>query len=415
MSKKIPDVFQTKNGRLTTDFSRGGRHEAVTEELIRMVEHNPELRMLLEKAIADAAAFNPDRNYNPVYDLPSYYDFIDRCSRCMPWEIVPNGDYDSLYWHIDQGMGCLYFICDRPLPELEDKGYYHNSLLYHEPFRSWFIHLLSEIGMYLNTEESWCEEYYEIVKANPDFHLDDDTYESPDHWKTFNDFFARGLRDPSVRPITSPEDDSLVVSPADAVPQGVWELDEDGKDIAEGETEQQGLRIKTGTLTDVSVLLGDSAYAKAFGNGTMTHTFLDANDYHRYHFPVSGTVLEAFVIPQDDAPGGVITWIPEENRYREFFTEVFGWQSIETRGVVTMRTGSGGLVALVPVGMCQVSSVNFEEKVVPGAEVKKGDPLGRFLFGGSDIVMIFSEDLDFSYDAVTGEKRLMGETYGRIR
>ena len=199
------------------------------------------------------------------------------------------------------------------------------------------------------------------------------------------------------------------------MPQGVWKLDGDGKVIAEGETEQQGLRIKTGTLTYVSVLLGDSAYAKAFGGGTMTHTFLDANDYHRYHFPVSGTVLEAFVIPQDDAPGGVITWIPEENRYREFFTEVFGWQSIETRGVVTLRTGSGGLVALVPVGMCQVSSVNFEAEVVPGAKVKKGDPLGRFLFGGSDIVMIFSEDLDFSYDAVTGEKRLMGEPYGRIR
>ena len=40
----------------------------------------------------------------------------------------------------------------------------------------------------------------------------------------------------------------------------------------------------------------------------MTHTFLDINDYHRYHMPVSGPVREVLLVPQDDAPGGVITW-----------------------------------------------------------------------------------------------------------
>lgn len=54
-----------------------------------------------------------------------------------------------------------------------------------------------------------------------------------------------------------------------------------------------------------------------------------------------------------------ITWDREEGRYKEYFSEVFGWQSIETRGVVIIETDSGGLVAVVPVGMCQVSSVNF--------------------------------------------------------
>lgn len=52
-----------------------------------------------------------------------------------------------------------------------------------------------------------------------------------------------------------------------------------------------------------------------------------------------------------------------------------------------------GLAAIVPVGMCQVSSVGFEADVVPGAQVKKGDPLGYSLFGGSNVVMVFSEDL----------------------
>lgn len=332
----------------TTDRIRTGEHEEITWDLIQIVEHDPVLKALLEKSIAKAHEMNPDPNTNPVSDLESYYAFVDRCYHALPWEIEP-AEYDSLYERIDQGMGCLYFVCDQPLEELEDKGYFHNSLMYHEPFRSWMIRFLSGFGTFLNTEESWSEEYYQIALGNPDFHLDDDTFEDPSNWKTFNEFFARKLRDPSVRPIDAEGDDSVVVSPADAVPQGIWEIDENSK-----------------------------------------------------------------VIAQDDAPGGVITWNAEEQRYREYYSEEFGWQSIETRGVVIVETNGGGLVAIVPVGMCQVSSVNFEDTVTVGAEVKKGDPLGYFLFGGSDIVMVFSEDLQFELTAEPQEHILMGNAYGKI-
>ena len=120
---------------------------------------------------------------------------------------------------------------------------------------------------------------------------------------------------------------------------------------------------------DVSVLLGSSKYADAFANGTMTHTFLYVNDYHIYHVPVSGTIKEVLLIPWDDAPGGVITWDKENGKYIEYYSETFGWQSIETRGVVIIETVSGGLVAVVPVRMCQVASLNFENSIVPGAKV----------------------------------------------
>ena len=146
----------------------------------------------------------------------------------------------------------------------------------------------------------------------------------------------------------------------------------------------------------------------------MTHTFLDINDYHRYHIPVSGTIKEVLMIPQDDAPGGVIAWDEENKCYIENYSGTFGWQSIETRGIVIIETDSGGYVAVIPVGMCQVSSVNFEKSIVPGAKVKKGDPLGYFLFGGSDIVMIFSKDLHFEMTAEKDVHLLMGRRYGDI-
>ncbi|MBQ1439814.1 MAG: phosphatidylserine decarboxylase [Solobacterium sp.] len=205
-----------------------------------------------------------------------------------------------------------------------------------------------------------------------------------------------------------------MVSPADSAPQGYWKIDSDSQVVSADAELPKGIAVKTGTLQDVSVLLEGSAYAHAFENGALTHTFLDINDYHRYHFPVSGTVREVFVIPQDDAPGGVITWDPEACRYKEYGSEQFGWQSIETRGVCVVKLDQGGYAALVPVGMCQVSSVNFEPAVRPGLHVNKGDPMGFFLFGGSDIIMIFSEDLSFELTAQPGNHILMGEALGTI-
>ena len=46
--------------------------------------------------------------------------------------------------------------------------------------------------------------------------------------------------------------------------------------------------------------------------------------------------------------------------------------------------------------------------------INKGDPLGHFLFGGSDIVMIFSEDLHFELTAEKDKHILMGNEYGKI-
>ena len=58
-------------------------------------------------------------------------------------------------------------------------------------------------------------------------------------------------------------------------------------------------------------------------------------------------------------------------------------------------TGKYGLVALIPMGMTQVSSVNFEAIIKPGIIHKKGDMLGNFLFGGSDFVMLFQDKAGF--------------------
>ena len=44
--------------------------------------------------------------------------------------------------------------------------------------------------------------------------------------------------------------------------------------------------------------------------------------------------------------------------------------------------------------------------------VEKGDPMGYFLFGGSDIVMIFQEGV--SLELAANEHILMGEPYAKV-
>ena len=407
--------LKERGEELTTDLKRTGEHEPITWDLIRMTEHSPELKGLLLESIRKAAEINPDRRTNPVYSLESYYAFVDRAALALPWAITPSEEYSDLYDRIDQSMGCFYFVCDQPLEALADKGYYHNSLLYHEPFRSWLVKFTAEYGAFLSTEDSWCEAYYRQALEDPRFQLAGDLYESPENWKTFNDFFARRLRDPANRPIDAPEDGQIVVSPADAVAQRVWQIDENDRVIPEETEADRGIPIKTGTLTNVSALLGDSAYAHRFAGGRLTHTLLDVNDYHRYHFPIGGTVREVRIIPGDDATGGVIVWDPEAGRYKEYGSEELGWQSIETRGTVILETDEGAFAAIIPVGMCEVASVNFEASVKPGIKVKKGDPLGYFLFGGSDIIMIFSREAGFTMTAEAGKHLNMGWEYGRLK
>lgn len=163
-------------------------------------------------------------------------------------------------------------------------------------------------------------------------------------------------------------------------------------------------------------MLGNSAYKKAFAGGTLTHTFLDMNDYHSYHFPVSGKILEMQKINGANAGGGVTEWNKEKGKY-QYFNET-GFQMIETRDCVILDT-EYGLVAILPIGMSQVCSCNWEKGLKKGKYVAKGDPMGYFLFGGSDIVMIFQSSIQVNSllkrQGNSFSHILMGEPYCELK
>ena len=71
-----------------------------------------------------------------------------------------------------------------------------------------------------------------------------------------------------------------------------------------------------------------------------------------------------------------------------------------------------GLVAVLPIGMSLVSSVNLTPEI--GAKLLKGDEFGFFMFGGSDIVMLF-QSKRVVIDAKVGTKYLQGQRIGEVR
>ena len=374
----------------STVFSGEKRHKPITRELIQLIKEQPEIGKMLEASIAKAKKINPDRNTNPAQSLSEYYDFIDRASELLPQDVLKRPS-ESVRDQMLQGICYFYFLVDQPLDELQGKGLYKNALQYYPPFSSWLRKYADTWGMFLDTEASWNEEIYRQIYNDPAFGLQKGWYEAPSNWKTFNEFFARYLRSPAERPIASPGDQHVVVFPADSVPQGVWPIDGNSNIKVDG-----GLKVKLATYYSIKELLGEkSQYRDAFANGVLTHSFLNVNDYHRYHFAVGGTVKEKNIISENVAIE--VVWDAKQGEYDPI--DSTGWQFTQTRGYVIVDTGKYGLVALIPMGMAQVSSVNFEGDVELGIIHKKGDMLGNFLFGGSDFVMLFQEKAGFEITA----------------
>lgn len=385
-------------------------------ELKRLVAADPEVKRLLIESIEKATVANPDPNTNPVQTLDEYFEFVAWVEHAMPARLIAAKPDATLYQRIDQSLAYLYFVCDQPLGELEGRSYLGNSLQYVAPYNAWLKTFVRSWGKFLDTPESWSEETLHMAEADEGFGLRRGWYEDPSRWTTFNQFFARRLKSAQQRPIAAPDDASLVASPVDGAPQGVWAIDDQSRIV-----DPSGVPVKTGTVTSVERLIGEhSRYKSAFSGGTFTHVFLDVYDYHRYHFPLSGVVREVTIIPGQELSGGRVGWNPVGGRYT-FDPSSIGYQALETRATVILETEDHGLVALIPVGMSPVSSVNIDPSIKAGVRVRKGDMLGNFLFGGSDFVMLFqaghrfTPELPWREPHREGPHLLMGERLGRLQ
>ncbi|WPH00986.1 phosphatidylserine decarboxylase proenzyme 3-like protein [Acrodontium crateriforme] len=216
----------------------------------------------------------------------------------------------------------------------------------------------------------------------------------PSKYATFNEFFAREIKE-SARPIAEPENESVVSSPADCRLTAFPTVDLATK-----------YWIKGSGFT-LGRLLGDEALAQKFDGGSLVIARLAPQDYHRWHAPASGKVERITQIP-----GTYYTVNPQainEEGTLDVFCE-------NRRSVMVLnRAGTGSPIAVVAVGAMLVGSIKYNEGIQEGADVRRGQCLGAFYYGGSTVIVVYPKgEVTFDEDLVKNSTEQKCETYVKV-
>ncbi len=379
----------------------------LSQRLLDMLEQNPGLEEQLKASIARAAEINPDPETNPVQSIEALLDYMDASVTRIP-------EVEGENFAGKQERHYLAWLLDQPLEELAESGMARPTVRYLEPVSLWLDEVSNTFNEYLISEASWSPAIYEALLQLPEWNLNKDWYEAAENWKSLRDFYTRRLAGPMARPVAVPEDNTVIVAPADSASREVLAIREDGGIVS------PAADLAASEVTVAQILGTEGAdVAPLFNGGTLTYMTLNDNDYHHFHSPVSGTVTAVYQIPAAGGAGTVITWDPEKKQYVRDACSL-SWLTSEGRGVVVIESDAGTM-ALIPVDNGMISGLEFGEEIKPGKELSKGDEIGCFLFGGSDIVMLFEGKAGFTLtekpadeaDAETGHL-LCGEEYGRI-
>ena len=178
---------------------------------------------------------------------------------------------------------------------------------------------------------------------------------------SFNDFFYRKLK-PDSRPFSS--DSNVVISPAD------------GKVFAFENITNQDFIVK-GYRFNLFEYLQDTSLYNTFKNGSLVIVRLCPTDYHRFHFPISGTIVS-----HQKIEGDLYSVSPIALRKK---VELICMNKRENTVIETEQFGE---ILYSEVGATMVGSII---QTYADNNVEKGEEKGYFKFGGSTVILIFEK------------------------
>ncbi len=238
------------------------------------------------------------------------------------------------------------------------------------------------LSLELLVKRAWLSRYYgwrmsmadstrRILPFIIQYGLDVDEFaKSPFVFKSFNEFFYRALKE-GARPIAAAGDDAVAVLPAD------------GRHLAFPSVDAAAGFYAKGQRFDLASFLGEAhlpeaerELTKQFAGGSLLISRLCPVDYHRFHFPISGTPGEARLIN-----GWLYSVSPIALRRN------LGYLWENKRMITLVDSPAFGRVAVCEIGATMVGTIF--QSYVPGRAVAKGDEKGLFRFGGSCVVTIF--------------------------
>ena len=199
---------------------------------------------------------------------------------------------------------------------------------------------------------------------------------------SWDNFFTRQFRS-GQRPVAALGDNSVLVNACESAPFR----------IARNVKRYDRFWIKAQPYS-LRHMFANDALAGQFVGGTIYQAFLSALSYHRWHSPVSGTIVLAYLVD-----GTYYSETPAEgfdpaapNDSQAYITEV------AARAIILIQADDPriGLMAFMAVGMAEVSTCDVT--VAVDQHVNKGDELGMFHFGGSTHCLIFRPGVKLEFD-----------------
>ena len=223
--------------------------------------------------------------------------------------------------------------------------------------------------------------------------------DSAEDFASFNDFFTRPLIAGS-RPM--PDDPGLVVSPADGT------VSQAGP-IAAGRLVQA-----KGRGYSVAELLGGIDFAADLAEGSFVTIYLAPHNYHRFHAPCSGRLLESIEIPGRLFSVNGVT----ERHVDRLFAR---------NERLVLRIGSSfGEYAMVLVGAMIVASIRVvwpgpsspyrrqTSRAPQGVAFERGNEVGAFLLGSTVIVLFPDATVDLANAIAPGSTVRVGTPIGTV-
>lgn len=199
-------------------------------------------------------------------------------------------------------------------------------------------------------------------------------------FRSFNEFFVRKIK-PETRPIN--RDPQGLIAPADS-----------RLTVCDYVSKKSLFPIKQVPF-NLAKLLDSEELADEFCYGTLLAFRLAVDDYHRFHFPCDGVARAPTKIPgkyHTVRPGiyeqGIM---PLQENYRE---------------LVRFHSDTYGDMIIMPVGALGVSRIVQTYK--PG-RVNKGDEMGYFQFGGSEVIILLKSQPIRLHKAGRENRVWMGE------
>ena len=347
--------------------ARGGQIvvDPVITEFQELIDSDPLVRMYVEQMIAQVPSTKPYRKRH-LENVEEPLRLINEVLRIAP-EFGPGMVATPLGAILDWTMGTPAGFAAYRDPRI-------NGIL-KKILNVWSEFLSSRDSLYVlnDSPSGWRSAQAERAVGIEQFQHDP----QDEHWgfASWNDFFTRRFDD-DARPVASPDDDKVIVSACDSKPYG----------ISTNVQRQDRFWIKSQPYSLQDLLANDESVDQFVG-GTVYQAFLSATNYHRWHGPVAGTIVRAFLQPG--------TYYSEADSEGDDAIEPMNSQSylahIATRAIILIAADDPviGLTAFVPVGMSEVSSCLIDPKLTAGCHIAKGEELGYFQYGGSTHCLLF--------------------------